>query len=337
MDIVISHMSALHLMRGHRFPATGWDECPTELPSRMPSPAELREARGAVEGLRAFPSRIGVLVPRNPAGHASKGAVAHVWSAPLPAGALVELASGIRCVSPLLLPVLVAPHLSKLELQLLLAELLGLYAVTGEGETGLAQRDVPLITREELLAFLDALGSARGARMVRQALGEAPVLAASPQEAKLFLRATLSHARGGYRLGKVVLNDPVELERISSGIKTLQVRKPDLLLLGKDGGGGVCLDYMGAWHASERNVRRDANRRNELIAAGFKPYEIFKEHYDDLDYLDGLIEAIRADLGISRREVTLERQRKLRRARFALWRDLEAIDLRAWEWREELR
>ncbi len=318
MDIVISHIDALRVARRCR----RWREhvaAPAALPSRMPTPKEARELRLVYPFLA---EKTEVLLGDVKTCHVSPVARGRVWSAALPPEAFIEISPGVRCASPLFIPVLLASYLGRWEMRLLLAELMGLYSIAPETPMGLTQRNEPLVTRDELAAFLDKLGSARGTKIVREALSEAPELAASPLEAKLYLRATLPLARGGYNMEGVVLNSSFELRRITSRIKTLQVRKPDLLFIGP--AGGVCLDYMGAWHDKRASV--DARRRNELLANGFKPYEIYKDNYDDLDYMDGLMRAIRVDLGIPSAHLTCEQQERNRRARHALWRELEHVN-----------
>ncbi len=335
MDIVISHMAALHLIRSGPVQRNCWLDCPTELPQRMPSGADMQEACRLFPQIAGLEGLIGVLVPNKRLVHDTQRARAHVWSKPLPAGALMQLAPGVRCASPLLLPLLMVSLLKPLELQLLLSELFGLYAPSRVRDIGLLQRREPLITPDELLSFLDAVGPIKGSTVLRKAIEKAPVLAASPQEAKLFLRVTLPYFRGGYNLGEVVLNDAVEIERLTARSKEMRTRKPDLLFL--YGNAHICIDYMGAWHDSELGVRRDTTRRNELLAAGFKPYELFKEHYDSLDYMDALAEKIRAELGMPRSKPSLELGRKRRRARYELWRKLRGIDTSFWAFRGDLR
>lgn len=141
--------------------------------------------------------------------------------------------------------------------------------------------------------------------MVRRALEEAPVGAASPMEAKLFLSATARFTSGGYHLGSVTLNDPIELERISIDVPQVSVRKPDLLLLAPADARragtpfrGVAFDYHGGWHADPSQVKKDTERGNEFLAAGFKNYVLWKENYDDLDYMDAIMAQVRRDLGL---------------------------------------
>ena len=335
MDIVLTHATALRLIRGRRFPTGHAGACPSGLPDKMPTPANAAELKRLLPELAQVEGPISVLVAKKTALHASDVFAPHVWSGPVPKGALVQVAPGVRCATPAMLAVLMAPRLSDLELQMLLAELMGLFAPSDDYEMGLFQRRDPLITPAELSRFLDAMGTARGTVRVRRALKRAPVAAASPLEAKLYLRATYPFSQGGYRMGEVVLNDPVEVRRLTCRCDALQRRKPDLMF--RHGDACACLDYMGAWHDSAAGVRRDTERRNELLAAGFKPYEIFKDEYDDLDYMDSLMSQIRDELGMPRSKSGRERKLERWRARKRLWKQLEKIDLLAWETRVDLR
>lgn len=239
MDIVISHKSALQLLRSPH--VLEWTACSSELPARMPSPKDLAKARSLFPQLGDTPD---VLIAKKNGGHSGKHACVHVWSSELPQGSLLQVAPGIRCASPLLLPVLLASKLSKLEMAILLSELMGLYAICEDSALGLLQRRAPLTTPYELTAFLANLEGAWGSGAVKRALQIAPVMSASPLEAKLYLRVTLPHAKGGYNMGEVVLNDPQAMRRLAFGNNAGRQRKPDLLFKGRDHG-GVCLDYMG--------------------------------------------------------------------------------------------
>lgn len=325
MDIVISHTSALRIIRQLGFSVKAREARSTTLPSKMPAEKDLEQLATRFPTAFDQSGHVDVLLCEKNAGHTTQRARPHLCTTALPTGALLELAPGIRCVSPLLLGPLMSSKLNFLEMNMLLAELFGLYAIRPGTQMGLAQRPRPLVTPQQLEVFLTSLGRAWGTRRTKEALVTAPVLAASPQEARLYLRVTLPTTKGGYNMGQVVLNDPVELRRISQHVRTLQQRKPDLLFLG--GTGGVSLDYMGAWHDDASAARRDTQRRNELLAAGFKPYEIYKRDYDNLDYMDGLMQSIRDDLGLPRTKLNRKRAERQRRARRELYRAREAIDV----------
>ena len=333
-DLVLSHITALEVMRRPYFPRALVTApfCPAELPASMPDAADLERAAQSVSQLQGIESPLHVLVGNPECRHRFSRVVPHVFGGMLPAGSLLRLAPGVRCVSPELLVVQMAPFLTCLELLMLLCELLGSYAIGPDSRTGTEKRLRPLLTPESLEAFLDALGPARGTAIVRAALARAPVDAASPMEGKLYLRATNRFASGGYRLGEAALNDSVELERISAGIPELRVRKPDLLLLAPAGAPvtpfrGVAFDYHGDWHSRDpAQVKRDTDRANELLAGDFKDYVLWKENYDDLDYMDDIMAKVRRDLGLPPRKLSAERAARERAARLALWAELERID-----------
>ncbi len=303
----------------------------------MPSPKEVAEAKRICPQLTGITGPIGVLVANHAACHRSSLVHAHIRGEGLPQGSLIELAPDIRCAGPSLLASELAPRLSHLELLMLLSELFGLYAISSTEELGVAQRNRPILSPDKLTSFLDDSGSARGTGMLKRAIAQAPVQAASPMEARLYLRATAPRSEGGYGFSSVVLNDPLRIAALSRESPALRTRKPDLLFVGRgeDGERKVCLDYMGAQH--ESSVRADTARRNELLAAGFRPYEIYKEHYDDLSYMDALMEQIRCDLGLPRPDTAERKAMRQAERRHDLWQKLEAVDMRGWTQREELR
>lgn len=338
MDIVISHTTALVAMRRPYFPrhlaqAAG---CPTRLPCRMPSPAELAAARDSCPLLADMEGPLDVLVDRSCIRHRSSAARVHTRTNPLPSGSLVPLAPGVRCVAPLMAAVQVAPLLTRLELVLLLAELFGTYVPQADPSRAAAARRQPLATPAQMEALLASLGSTEGVRPVRTALAAAPVAAASIMEAKLHVRAAEHFSKGGWRLGELVLNDALELRRIAYEVPSFRVRKPDLTILSPHGNAserpfrGVALDYKGAWHGDPSQIRRDDERQNELLSHGIKGYVIWKEQYDDLDHMDGLMRTIRSDVGLPERLVSRERRERERRARRQLWAELERIDGVRW-------
>lgn len=338
MDIVLTHTTALALMRRPYFYGKlgTVGRCSSELPAHMPTAAELDQAREECSLLATLSGPVHVLVSGSNARHASASMAAHACKVALPPGAFVQLAPGIRCSSPALLAVQMARSMSELRLALFLAELLGLYAIDDDAEEGLVQRTRPLTTKARICELLDALGSGPCVRKVRRALARTCERAASPMEAKLFVRVTSRPCDGGYGLAGVTLNDALELERIGSEIGVLRVRKPDLLLLSPERDGerpalrGVVLDYQGRLHADPDQVRADDERRNELLAAGFKDYAIWKENYDSLAYMDDLMNNVRRDLGLPARRCSRKLAEKERAARQRLWEELEAIDCVHW-------
>lgn len=138
-----------------------------------------------------------------------------------------------------------------------------------------------------------------------------------------------------------ILNDEVELTELAGAVPAAKKRKPDLLVspVHKDTSvRGACIDYMGSeWHTSADAIKNDAIRRNELLAAGYIPFEIFKDQFADIDYMDGLMRSVREAACLPARRIGRARAKKERSAREELWARLSSVDVRAWTSREELR
>ena len=133
----------------------------------MPLLGEAREALGVCPQLERASTPLHVLVDGACHRHASPVVVPHACSAELPPGSLVELMPGVRCSSPALLCVQMAPHLTASELTLLLSEMLGTYAVSEGSDRGVEQRRAPLLTRTGLEAYLEKLGRFKRVAIVR--------------------------------------------------------------------------------------------------------------------------------------------------------------------------
>ena len=88
------------------------------------------------------------------------------------------------------------------------------------------------------------------------------------------------------------------------------------------------------WHTSADAIKNDAIRRNELLAAGYIPFEIFKDQFADIDYMDGLMRSVREAAGLPARRIGRARAKKERSAREELWARLSSVDVRAWTSRE---
>lgn len=270
------------------------------------------------------------------------GARSHQLSRPLPADAAIVLAPGVLCASPEELAVEMAPLLTELELEVLLAELMGLYAIDPSAEDGMRQLRAPLTDPARVRAYLDSLGPRPGARLVEHALGNAPVLSGSPRETKLALRFSLRPLRGGYNLAVLSMNDSIEVRRLRDGMGT-GVRRPDLLIGPPDGvprpGAApfVAVEYHGRRHDDPARLAQDAARSNELKARGVGEYVVRREHYRDLGYMDGLAEAIRGELGLARIGMSAAEADRRRDRRRELYEELERIDGVHWGGRERER
>ena len=343
MGILISHTSALEALRSWelRRRLERGERDSAGVPSLPPTASELAAASARSPQVAGLSRPIDVLVSDGRPGLRASGVIAHRWGTPLPPGSVIELGEGVSCAAPELVAVLMAPSLTDLELEVLLGELMGLYAVAPGLERGMFQREEPLTDSQCLLDYLAALGPRPGTRRVRRALAATSARSGSPRETKLALRLSLRSGLGGYGLRVLSMNDSVEVRRLDNAMAK-GVRRPDLLVAAPSLSPGcarrlVAVEYLGSHHDELAQLVTDATRTNELKAVGVGEYVVRKEHYEDLAYMDGLVRKIRHELGQPRIGMTRE-QAELRRARRqALYEELELIDGVTWQGRERER
>lgn len=334
MDIVLTHFTALEALRSPslRKRLAKGQRCDANLPDRPPTKEELTQAMSSLPDSVREIDMPEILLDHDAPRSRPRHVKTHRAISSFPSGSAVELAPGVRCVSPEHLVVQLAAMLTELEIVCLLSEMLGTYAIAPGLEKGMFSRDQPLTTPELIKGQLEQLGPVAGTAKTRRALKMACVRSASPRETKLSLRMGLSKARGGYGFEVLSMNDPVEVQRIHDSMRT-GVRKPDILLRAPGDSGasgvtlrGVALEYDGRDHEGAEQHAADVERHNELTAKGFNEYVVTRRQYADLDYMDGLAEAIRRDLGIRKVRVTRAVANERRCRREKLWHELEGID-----------
>ena len=342
MDVLLTHTTALEALRtwGEQGLLEG-DQCSVlEVPTRVVREVELRELIDSSALLQSLSTPLHLLSSGTRASRRTRLVHEHLQRDSLPRGSIVRLAPGVRCVSPEHLAVQMSFSLTLLELTVLFSELLGLYAVYPTSEKGMYQRERPLMTPESLLAHLDALGPRKGTRLVRRALAMACVRSGSPRETKLSLRLSLRPELGGYGLSILSMNEPVEVRRTHDRMKK-GTRRPDILIAGPEQPGRgrrvAAVEYNGRDHDAPQQIAEDARRTNELVAVGIPEFVVRREQYDDLDYMDGLVERIREKIGLPRQVRDVELSAGLRRLRWELYTELEQIDGVTWKGRERER
>lgn len=327
MDTVLSHTTALEALRSQNLQSrlAKGDRCASQLPEYPPSREEAQDL--VLSGLSA---PIHVLMADARRRRSSNLLKTHVAPATLPADSFVYLNDGISCASPELVAVQLAQELSKLELIVLLCELMGIYAICPSEDDGMFTRSAPLTDRKRLGAYLDALGPVAGTAKVRDAMRYACVGSASPRESMLSLRFGLKPAMGGHGLEVLKMNDPVEVRRIEDSLAR-GVRKPDITFKSRRTPGtseikGVAVEHNGKYHNDARQRAIDDRRSNELLAIGFKDYVVNKTTYDNIDYIDGLAATIRKDLGYPAQKLSAKEAAKRRVLRERLYEDLRRIE-----------
>ena len=192
------------------------------------------------------------------------------------------------------------------------------YFLNQDGRGGVSQRqNGPLTNRAAIAKFLSTQGRKRGIIPAKRALQHIVEKARSPREASLALLLCLPYNLGGFNLGTVELNRPIELEN-RYGEKITRI--PDLTIQLKDKRkkqATVLLDYDPAvTHAGGQRVMRDLDRENELVTGVQCPhFSVSGEMLKNFSSVQGLVRQIRESAGIVARDTTIsdleDRQRAL--------------------------
>ena len=303
MDAILSHITALEVLRR-------WDSfklvrrlAPADI-TCAPRQAPDVEQLGALVSLPVLAGAtlpVHVLVDGRDGRRYTDAVFSHAALPAYPEGSLFLVAPGVACCGPELVALQMTEYATDLELTLLVDELCSHYSIQPSAEMGLVQRREPLTTLDKIRALIDALPGARGTKRLRSALAAARERSGSPQESKTCHQLECPRLMGGHAKRVVGLNDSVAVERAGSvlGGAAARIRKPDLMILapggdvGPERGAGtrfaaVAVDYQGVYHRDPVQEGKDIDRRNELLACDVKDYEIAKEHFADVGYLDWL-------------------------------------------------
>ena len=192
------------------------------------------------------------------------------------------------------------------------------YFLNQNGHGGVSQRqNGPLTNRAAIAKFLATQGRKRGIIPAKRALQHIVEKARSPRETSLALLLCLPYNLGGFNLGTVELNRPIELEN-RYGEKITRI--PDLTIQLKDKRqkrAMVLLDYDPATtHSGSQKIMRDLDRENELVTGVQCPhFSVSGEMLKSFESVQGLVRQIRESTGITARDTTMsdleERQRAL--------------------------
>ena len=192
------------------------------------------------------------------------------------------------------------------------------YFLNQNGHGGVSQRpNGPLTNRAAISKFLSTQERKRGIVPAKRALQYIVEKARSPREASLALLLGLPYNLGGFNLGTIELNMPIELEN-RYGEKITRI--PDLTIQLKDKRkkrATVLLDYDPAvTHTGNQKVIRDMDRENEIVAGVQCPhFSVSGEMLKSFESVQGLVRQIRDSVRITARETTISnlelRQRML--------------------------
>ena len=228
---------------------------------------ELRAVR-----MRATPERpLHVLVDSRAGRIRSSNVVSHVWSTPLPKGALYQLSSNIYLASPEFCLQQMAPRRGVATVAALCMEVCGDYACSPWHSDGFRKRaplSDPGLLREHF-EEVRGYGSAR----VREALGLTLPGSRSPMETVVVLLFTLPVELGGCGLPAPRLNYrleiPPELQlALGKPYVTVDLCWPEVL---------VILEYDSyRWHSDKNAVDSDASRNEGLRDEGWMVRSVTK-------------------------------------------------------------
>lgn len=337
MKILFSHTTALELLRTQSLSGQKIKYiCGDNVPNTSLNKEELRKVFLMIK--QAYGVRLNlpihyVISDREKLCH-SHIVHAHYFTNKDCKGLFIELLPGIGCSSPFLTALQMSNQLSNLELAYLLSEFMGLYSLPPHKDEKTLFERKPFLNKSEMLQQLENARGMKGTRRVTKATGISCENAASPMEIKLYLRATLPFAQGGFGFPTVSLNPEVLTKTIGSN-PVNRIRKPDLLFphIGNRDSEprdkkcfSAAIEYQGEHHSTKDQQLKDALRANELTGTDIKEYIIWKSTYDDAVYMRGIFQEIRNTVGLPKRICSKTRKQKEYDAQITLYNALEQID-----------
>lgn len=152
MELLLTHNTALEAYRtiGLRERLSEARPCFDAVPRGAPSLERVSELAGILSRYGFEPTRMEALIGDVACRRRWPHLTTRICKKELPAKSIALLEGGIACVCPEHLAVQMAPLLTELELQVLLCELLGVYAVSPAVPGGMLQVGEPLMTKESL-------------------------------------------------------------------------------------------------------------------------------------------------------------------------------------------
>ena len=213
MTYVISHTTALEVMRARRFCDLLVHRNPhLTLPTKAPGAGEVERWLETSPIARQLSRPVVLLAAGEGNRKRCRGFEVRTAGFELPPASLIKLDEATSIVSPEPLLLQMARIATPLELAMLVCELCGLYAIQPGGK--IVQREVPLTSIGQIVEFLANLGGIPGAPALRRAASAAFELSASPQESKLAARVAWDRARGGYAIPILGMNESLEVRQI---------------------------------------------------------------------------------------------------------------------------
>lgn len=196
----------------------------------------------------------------------------HLWSAPLPPGSLYDFGSGAYVCSPEFVFLQMASQLETAQLVALACELCGLYSLDESAERGLRKRQVPLVSLNELVSYIECARrlKIRSASHALGALRLAVERCASPMETASAMLLTLPVRMGGYAIPQPAMNLEIPLTSAARRLCPTERCYGDMCWPGAH----LDLEYLGDHdHSGKQAMEQDRGRTDALIAMGFTVIE----------------------------------------------------------------
>lgn len=205
-----------------------------------------------------------VLVPDPARRIRSPGVVSHVWSTPLPEGALVRLTTEVLIASPSFCLQNISARDDEIGAAVAAMEICGSYGRSVGAPNGFYRR-APLESPDDLRAHFDMTHS-HGARRARIALSHVVPGARSPMETVVVLLFTLPVELGGCGLPTPQLNVRIEIPPSLQAALGKPYVVVDLCWRDRC----IILEYDSyLWHSSARAVDSDSTRNEGLRDQGW--------------------------------------------------------------------
>lgn len=260
MKLVLTHDTALQLMRSHRELGHG-TACPSRIRTLDDCVHSLRQIESfALPFLVDNSKVIHVLVPSRLAIGRSKHHVCHVMMGDVPCGAFYQAENRVYSATPELLFVQQASELPLVNLILFGLEICGTYTLLAAGESGFYHCPAAT-TKAQLASFVARAKGMRGAATALRALKWIVNGSNSPMESALMLLFCLPVCKGGYGFPLPDMNPKVSLGQHASRMLQQDTIRCDLHWLSKR----VAVEYNSTQeHLNPVAAARDAQRFNAL-------------------------------------------------------------------------
>lgn len=211
----------------------------------------------------------------------------HLWGNTFPSDSFYRLSKDAFVASPQFLFLQMARGLSLTQLIALGNELCGYYTIDGRSETGVRQRQLPLISKQALACHLEEAATCAKARNepapqgMQKALRALPYIvehSASPKETEMAMLLSLPYRLGGYGIPQPSMNHRIELTEEAARMARRHSVRADLCWPDHS----LDLEFNGAAvHSGGKSETSDRARTNALMLMGYSVIEVTSQQIAD--------------------------------------------------------